>query len=58
MPKVPLRKLLYINGLCELQRIENTAISAFRKLKHDFGRYGLALEADAAQIALRWRPDA
>ena len=34
-----------------VQLLKNKEIPAFLNVKHDFGRYGLALEADAAQIA-------
>jgi hypothetical protein len=34
-----------------VQLLKNKEIPAFLTVKHDFGRYGLALEADAAQIA-------
>lgn len=46
-----LRKLLYINDVfvalrCNPLRIKKYMLSS--NLKHDFGRYGLVLEADAA----------
>jgi hypothetical protein len=50
VPKVTLWELWYINGLFDASRYNALIIkdSLLSSLKHEFGRFGLPLEADAA----------